>query len=357
VARLSGDEFAVLLTSVRFPEHGELVAEKLLSLMREPHVLEGHEINVSCSIGVAVFPDDGGDQSILLRAADDAASHAKQFRNTWRRYSSDMQRNNPTALLAFNAIRRAIDEQDLEVVYQPQICAATRDIDGVEALVRWRSPDGSMMPPADLIALAEDAGLIHGITDLVLRTAMRQLREWERLQIAHGLSLAVNVSAVEVRQGGLVPMLRRHLNETGFPAVSLEIEITESAVMLSGAATETSLVDLKALGVRLSLDDFGKGYSSLSRLQRLPFDALKIDRGFVEGIEHNADSAALVRAIVMMGHSLRLEVTAEGVETREQLTFLQSHGCDRVQGYLLSRPLNAAAMTTYLRQQKRTTTP
>src|SRR5262249_33694795 len=160
-------------------EHADFVARKLLALMREPHILEGHEINVSCSIGLVVFPDDANDQSILLRAADDAAYHAKQFRNTWRRYSADMQRTNPTALLAFNAVRHSIDERHLDVVYQPQFQAGTRSVDGVEALVRWRS-DRGLMSPGDLIALAEDAGLIAEISDYVLRAAMRQVREWER---------------------------------------------------------------------------------------------------------------------------------------------------------------------------------
>jgi diguanylate cyclase (GGDEF)-like protein len=338
VARLSGDEFGILLTELSAPDHSELVARKLLQVLNEPYVLGEEQLNVTCTIGIAVYPQDGANPTSLLRAADDAASYAKQFRNTSLRYSAEMQRTQPDALLAFSAVRRAIENDHLEVHYQPQIRAGSRTLHGVEALVRWRDPERGLMPTRELIRLAEDAGLIGAVTDHVLRSSMRQVLEWER-QGLPGMHLAVNVSGMEVRDGVLIPMLQRHLQETGFPPSRLELEITESTVMGSDRANRAVLAELKRMGLRLSVDDFGTGYSSLSRLQRLPVDALKIDQSFVQGIEREGDAGALAHAIIAMAHSLHLVVTAEGVETTGQLMFLEGHGCDLLQGYVVSAPL------------------
>jgi diguanylate cyclase (GGDEF)-like protein len=352
VARLSGDEFAVILTELKAPEDGELVARKLLDAMRSPHVLEQHTLSVSCSIGIAVFPHDGGDGDALVRAADAAAYHAKQFRNTWQRFSAEICQPNPGSLPAYAAVRRALDEGHLAVAYQPQILSESGALCGVEALVRWTDPERGSLPTTDLIQLAEDSGLIGGITDFVLGVAMARMLAWEREGLARGLSLAVNVSGVELRDGTLIRLIERHLAETGFPASALEVEITESTAMASSPAHAEVLRGLTALGIRLTIDDFGTGYSSLSRLRQLPVSALKVDRTFVDDIEHR-DAGTLAGAIILMAHSLGLTVTGEGVETAGQRAFLEARGCDRLQGYFIGRPLSEAEMTAYLRQSGR----
>lgn len=343
-ARLSGDEFAFILTSTRGPEDGEVVARKLLALLDRPYTIDGQDVNVSGSIGLAVYPFDGTTADAIRRAADAAVYQAKEFRNTWQRYAAERKPHSKTPL-AYGAVRRAIDDGRLEVMYQPQIDRASRVIRGLEALVRWRHADGTPLPTPELIRLAEDAGLIGAITDHMLRTALRQLAAWQRDGLGHHLRLAINVSGLEVRAGqsALAPMIVRYLDANALPPTVLELEITESAVMRSGDGTTAVLAGLKDLGVRLAVDDFGVGYSSLSRLLRTPVDAVKIDQSFVQGICER-DGRALVRAIVTMAHALRLDVTAEGVETDEQLTYLDQVGCDTLQGFLLGRPLPAAAI-------------
>jgi diguanylate cyclase (GGDEF)-like protein len=351
VARLSGDEFAVILTDLTDAADGDVVARKFLAALRDPHVLDGHTVTVSCSIGIAIFPTDAPTQETLMRAADAAAYHAKQFRNTYQRYTPEIQHPAPGAFPAFASVRRAIDEGHLSIAYQPQILTASRELCGIEALVRWCDPVRGLLPTIELIRLAEDSGLIGAVTEYVLRESMTQMLAWERAGLTRGVSLAVNVSSVELRDGTLVAMLQQHLARTGFPAPTLEIEITESTAMQSGHAAASVLTALTALGVKLSIDDFGTGYSSLSRLRHLPVHALKIDRSFVDDIEHR-DSGTLARAIILMAQSLGLTVTGEGVETPRQFAFLEEHGCDRMQGYFISHPLTAQEMSRYLAQRQ-----
>jgi diguanylate cyclase (GGDEF)-like protein len=348
VARLSGDEFAVILTNLADAADGDVVARKLLGALRDPHVLEGHTVSVSCSIGFAIYPVDASTQHGLVRAADAAAYHAKQFRNTYQRYTADIQHPAPGAFPAFASVRRALDEGHLSIAYQPQILTKSGQLSGVEALIRWRDPERGLLPATELIQLAEDSGLIGAVTDYVLREAMSQMLAWERAGLTHDLSLAVNVSSVELRDGTLVAMLQQHLAHTGFPASALEIEITESTAMLPGSATASVLSALTSLGIKLSIDDFGTGYSSLSRLRHLSVNALKIDRTFVDDIDHR-DGGTFAKAIILMAHSLGLTVTGEGVETSQQLAFLEAHSCDRIQGYLISQPLTADEMSRYLK--------
>jgi diguanylate cyclase (GGDEF)-like protein len=348
VARLSGDEFTIILNELNTPQDAEHVAAKLLTALRDPHTLEGLDVNVSCSIGIAVFPDDATTQDSLMRAADAAAYHAKQFRNTCQRYSTEVQQSTRGGLPAFAWVRRAIDERHLAVFYQPQVHVHTGTLAGIEALVRWQDPERGLLPTIELVRLAEEAGLITSVTDVVLGTAMRQMLEWHRLKLIERCSLAVNISSVELRDGALIPVLLRHLRETGYPATALELEITESTAMLSGTSTAGVLKELTDLGVRLSIDDFGTGYSSLSRLQRLPVGSIKIDRGFVDDIEHH-DAGKMAKAIISLAHSLGLTVTGEGVETRAQREFLRAHNCDRMQGYLICPPLPAEDATAHLR--------
>ncbi len=350
VARLSGDEFAVVLTEMPSFEHAELVATKLLDIVRQPFTLDGHEVHISCSIGAVAYPDHTIKQPELLRMADDALYAAKRIRNTMRRYSDDMARPAAAAApLLFGTVRRAIDLGELEVHYQPQADLHSSALYGLEALVRWKDPTRGFAPTSALIQLAEDAGLISEITHFVCGTAMKQFRAWQNASLGDGLRLAINISGIEVRDGVLPSMLRAHAREAGLAMSAIELELTESGLMLSDAVATQLLSDLREEGVRVSVDDFGTGYSSLGRLQRLPVDVLKIDRAFVEDIGTGAKQGALVRAIVMMAHSLDLTVVAEGVETEAQRTYLERHGCDLYQGHLLSPPLSASDMEHYLR--------
>jgi len=346
VARLSGDEFAVLLTEITSPHDAEVVADKLLGTLREAFAIDGDEVNVSCSVGIAVYPQDACSGVSLMRAADDALYNAKQFRNTFQRFCTELQRVRPGTLLAFSALHRAIDTRQLEVHYQPVLVAGTRALHGFEALVRCRAPVDGLHCTQDFIRAAEDAGMIGAVTDFVLRSGMEQLLAWEREGHPARPHLAVNISGIEVRDGALLPLLERHLRDTAFPASRLELEITESTLMRSDARTLSVLRELRRMGVRLAVDDFGTGYSSLGRLQTLPVDALKIDRGFVRGISRadDRDGGAIAQAILMMAHSLGLTVTAEGIETPAQAAFLESQGCERLQGYLLGRPMPAIAV-------------
>jgi diguanylate cyclase (GGDEF)-like protein len=349
LARLGGDEFAVILPEVINDTAPGAVAAKIQTAMAAPFTLEDQDVHVSCSIGVAVHPDDASGRQALLRAADAAVYHAKQLRNTWQRYSSEMARPFPQGIWTFSALRRAIDSNELEVFYQPQIALDTNRVAGLEALVRWRHPTQGVLPASDLIALAEDTGLIVSLGEEVLRAATRQMRAWdERFGTwARTLTLAVNISGVQIREGGLVPTLRRILDETGFDPARLELEITESTAMRSASSSSSVLQQLKGMGVRLAVDDFGTGYSSLSQLERMPVDTLKIDRTFLTRAVPGA-TGALATAVILIGRSLKLRVAAEGVELPEQLEFLRFHGCDLAQGYLFSAPLPADEVTQYL---------
>ncbi len=349
VARLSGDEFAVVLTEMSSFEQAELVAQKLLEIVRQPFMLDGHEVYVSCSIGAVVYPDHADGQEMLLRMADDALAAAKKTRNTMRRYTDDMARPAATAPLVFSTVRRAIDLGELEVFYQPQADLRSGALSGLEALVRWNDPHRGFIPTDELIQIAEDAGLISEITHFVCGTAMKQFRIWQQSRLGRGLRLAINISGVEVRDGVLPSMLRDHVRGAGLSMSMIELELTESGLMFSDTVATQLLSDLRAEGVRVSVDDFGTGYSSLGRLQRLPVDVLKIDKAFVEDIASGAKQGALVRAIVMMAHSLDLTVVAEGVENEAQRAFLERSSCDLYQGHLLSPPLPASEMAQYLK--------
>ena len=351
IARLSGDEFAVVLTELASIEHAELVAQKLLDTVRQPLTLDGHDVHISCSIGTVTFPEHSDRQDVLLRMADDALSEAKRTRNAVRRYTDDMARSASTAPLVFSTVRRAIDLGELEVFYQPQADLRTGTLRALEALVRWSAPHRGSVPTEELIQLAEDAGLISEITDFVCGTAMKQFRMWQQSRLGGGLRLAINISGVEVRDGVLPTMLRAHARDTGLPMSAIELELTESGLMFSDAVATQLLSDLREEGVRVSVDDFGTGYSSLGRLQRLPVDVLKIDKAFVEDIGTGAKPGALVRAIVMMAHSLDLTVVAEGVENEVQRAFLERYGCDLYQGHLLTPPLPASEMGQYLKDR------
>jgi diguanylate cyclase (GGDEF)-like protein len=353
VARLSGDEFAFILTELQAVEHAELVAQKLANLVRQPYSLDGHEVSITCSIGVAVYPEHTEHKVTLMRMADDALYSAKRTRNVVHPYTAAMARPVSSGPLLFNSVRKAIDLGQLEVYYQPQAELRGGALCGLEALVRWRQPGGDLVTTHQLIQIAEEAGLISEITDFVCGASMGQLRAWHGEGLAQGLRLSINISGAEVQDGVLSPMLRGHVHAAGLSMSMIELELTESGLMRSDAYATQLLSELRGEGVRVSVDDFGTGYSSLGRLQRLPVDVLKIDKTFVDDIDAGAKQGALVRAIVVMAHSLGLTVVAEGVETEVQRAFLEQHGCDLYQGHLLSPPLPAGDMERYLRLNAR----
>jgi diguanylate cyclase (GGDEF)-like protein len=350
VARLGGDKFAVLLAEMQQAASAEVVARKVLEACRRSHQIDGHDLSLSCSIGISVYPDDAESKGELLRAASDAVHAAKQVRHTWARYTQGMHRPVSAMPLAFSSVRHALEAGHLTVHYQPQVRIADGAVTGVEALVRWVDPERGLMSTVDLIRAAEETGLIVPLSEHVMRVAMRDAGEW-RDAGGRQLALAVNISSVQFRGGGLVPMVSRLLEESGFPPEALVLEITESTAMQSTSAALSALDDLRALGIRMAVDDFGTGYSSLSRLHRLPVDAVKIDRSFVQGLGPSGDTAVIAKTIVTMAHSLGLKVTAEGVENQCELDALAGYGCDEAQGFLLSVPLDSTLLSKFLAQK------
>ncbi len=348
VARLGGDEFAIILLNADDPSMTSLIARRVVDACSQPVTIEGHEVTASCSVGVAVFPDDACSTPGVVRAADAAVYHAKQARNTWQRYHRDMQRAAAVPAMSASALRRAIEERQLYVVYQPIFSLQDDRIACVEALVRWRHPSIPHVPAQEVVALAEDSGLIVQLSEYVIREAIHQVQQWDRCDGVEPLALAVNVSGVQVHEGGLVRMLAGVLEDTNFDASRLELELTESTAMREGAGVTATLQALKALGCRLAIDDFGTGYSALSRLESLPVDVLKIDKSFVQGIGRPQRGGAIAKAILGMAQSLDLVSVAEGVEDETQLAFLRRHGCDRAQGFLLARPMPADACSAFL---------
>ena len=334
VARLSGDEFAVVMPGVATQSDVGRIARVLLDSCRAPLVIDGHDIVVSCSIGAAVYPYHGQTQEALLRAADAAQYRAKEARNSWHYFSPDMHdRMTPTPGVA--ALRRAIEAELLEVHYQPIVDLGSGRISAVEALVRWTHL-GVAVPAGAVVLLAEESGLIVALTEFVLRTGLRQMRRWDATTGRTDLRLAVNLSALQVHEG-LIESVDAIAGDAGFDLRRLDFELTERAAMRASAQALAVLHGLRARGITLTIDDFGTGYSALSRLERLPIDAMKIDKAFLEQVA-NHRNGVIARAIIAMGHALGLAVVAEGVETAEQLDFLRRQGCDHAQGFLLSAP-------------------
>jgi diguanylate cyclase (GGDEF)-like protein len=341
VARLSGDEFAVILPNVRRPEDADAVARVLVSSCAAPIAVDGHEVVVSCSVGVALYPQQADSKEALLRAADAAQYHAKEARNSWQRYSADMQ-SWSAALPGAAALRQALDAGNLDVHYQPLFQLPETRICALEALIRWTHA-GRPVPAVDIVRLAEESGLSVALTDFIMRTAMQQMREWDRMVGRTDLRLAVNVSAVQIHEGGLAAMVDRLTGETGFDPRRLDIELTERVAMRATASAQATVEALRARGTTLTLDDFGTGYSALSRLDQLPIDAVKIDRSFLEPIGAGGDSV-IARAIIALARALGLRIVGEGVETEAQLAFLKREGCECAQGFLLGRPMPASQL-------------
>ena len=348
VARLGGDEFTLILPGLLKAEDVAKVADKILESLRQPFQLEGRELYVTASIGVSLFPDDGRDTETLLKYADTAMYRAKeQGRDGYQLYQVGMTETAVSRLAAESSFRRAAAQKELVVYYQPLCEIGSGSVYGVEALLRWHSPDSGVIPPSEFIGLAEVTGLILPIGGWVLKTACAQVVEWHR-QGHEGLALSVNLSARQFLQPDLVAQVKSALQESALPPHLLELEITETSAMQNAESTVETLYELKALGVRVAIDDFGVGHSSLGYLKRLPIDSLKIDHSFVRDITTDPDDAAIATAVIALAHTLKLTVVAEGVETTEQLAFLRDRRCDRMQGYLLSPPLPADACLRFL---------
>jgi len=351
VARLGGDEFTVLLTRLEKAEDAARVAKRIIDAVSVPFILGVEEIVVTPSIGISVFPYDGDCVEELVKNADTAMFHAKENgKNNYQFYTNSMSATAFERLSMENALRKGLGNHEFEVYYQPKIALASNRAVGLEALVRWHHPDMGLVLPSEFIPLAEETGLIVPLGEWVLQTVCTQIKSWHGGAGLDVMRVAVNLSACQFRQTMLSQQVKRILHETGIAPEWLELELTESVIMDDIQTSSTVLRQLKAMGVHISMDDFGTGYSSLSLLKRLPLDTLKIDRSFVRDITTDADDAAIVDAVISLAHSLRLRVIAEGVESGEQLDFLRSRGCDEVQGYLYSMPLQVAGIEAWLRE-------
>ena len=353
VARLGGDEFTIILDRIRSPEVAAGVAEKICNVLSEPFVFMEQEMYVTTSIGISMYPVDGQDIGTLIKHADTAMFRAKEQRGHYRFYEDGMGVAIAKRLELESALRRALERNEFVIHYQPQADLMTGRIVGMEALVRWQHPERGLVPPAEFIPLAEETGLIVALGEWVLHNACLQLQSWLQQGFAP-LVVAVNLSGRQLESQDLVEKVAMVLNKTGLPPHLLELEITESIIMQRAEDIIPMLHRLKEMGIKLAIDDFGTGYSSLSYLKRFPIDMLKIDRSFLQGIPTDPDDGAIITAIVALAKSLRLKVTAEGVELKEQKVFLQEQGCHMMQGYYLSKPLSAAVFEQQFLQQNKT---
>jgi diguanylate cyclase (GGDEF)-like protein/PAS domain S-box-containing protein len=348
VSRQGGDEFVVLLSEVEQPEDAAISARRILHAVAQPHSIEGHDLHVTASIGVSVFPDDGEDSETLIKNADTAMYQAKEHgRQSYQFFKSAMNVRAVERQSIEESLRRALERNEFALHYQPKVNLRTGKITGAEALLRWTHPTRGPVSPAQFISVAEDCGLILPIGHWVLHEACRQARAWLDAGLPMG-TIAVNISAIEFRHESFLQGVFTVLKETGLDPRSLELELTESVLMKRAESTESILKALRTRGVQLAVDDFGTGYSSLSYLSKFPIDSLKIDQSFVRQITTAPDETSIVTAIISMGRSLKLRVIAEGVETKEELAFLQSLQCDEAQGYFFSRPVTPAMFATLL---------
>ncbi|WP_076570332.1 EAL domain-containing protein [Janthinobacterium sp. TND4EL3] len=339
IGRFGGDEFAAILVLPEGAQHSVGVVDKIREAMRKPFDLQGHEVTVTVSIGISVYPDDGVDADTLIQYADTAMYRAKEAgRDAFRFFTAEMNAQSMARLDMENALRRAIENEEFVLFFQPKVNIISGRISGAEALIRWRRPGHGMVSPALFIPLLEETGLIVRVGNWVLDEACKKISEWGASSIGP-VHLSVNVSGIQFFVGGLEEEVLKAIRKYDIAPDLLELELTESSLMSNAEETISVLRNLKALGIQISIDDFGTGYSSLAYLKRFPIDKLKIDIAFVREVTSNPDDAAIVLAIISMAHSMKLEVIAEGVENDAQLAYLRRHGCDEMQGYYFSRPV------------------
>ncbi|HYJ45156.1 MAG TPA: EAL domain-containing protein, partial [Pyrinomonadaceae bacterium] len=339
LARFASDEFAFLLTRVRTADDAAEVAQNFQKVLDAPFMVDGQELYVTASIGIGLYPHDATDALDLLKNAGAALYRAKQQGGSnFQFYTADMNERALKRLSLENKLRWALERNEFKVYYQPQVSVDSGQIVGMEALVRWQHPEIGLISPSEFIPLAEDTGLIAPIGEWVLRTACAQTKSWHDFGFT-SLHVAVNLSPRQFQQPDLLLMIARILRETELKPDCLELEVTESSVMKNTESAINTLRELKAMGIKISIDDFGSGYSSLSYLKNLPIDVLKIDQSFVRDMSTDPNDAAIVMAIVQLAHSLKLKVTAEGVENEDQLRFLRLLRCDEMQGFLFCKPI------------------
>jgi diguanylate cyclase (GGDEF)-like protein len=353
VARLGGDEFAVILEGVSEAKEILPVIERIIDSLREVTTIEGHAVNSSTSIGIAMYPENGNDLSELLRAADLAMYQAKSSgRGRYQFFADAMQEEAQSRHALEWALRRAVERSEFELVYQPQLCLRTGTVIGVEALLRWMNPTRGLLTPYHFIAGLEEFGLINQVGEWVLKTACEQISKWRAMHFAP-MRIAVNVSAQQFEDPMLIDKIRSALEETKLPPELLELELTESCLMSDPAQASALLREIRDVGVRIAIDDFGTGYSSLTYLHEFPLNALKIDKIFVQSVESNDRGGPISKMIIGLGQNLGLEVIAEGVETEAQLQYMREHGCDVAQGYLYARPESPEDLTPWLQANQR----
>jgi diguanylate cyclase (GGDEF)-like protein len=339
IYRLGGDEFGILLTGLDCTEFTGQITRRIIDSITPQIDIQGHEIHLTCSAGISLYPGDGTSADTLLKNASTALYYAKlQGQNHYQFFNEELNKDSLKNLKLENDLRHALERNELVLYYQPKIDLVSGRVNSVEALVRWRHPEIGMIPPDEFIPIAEQTGLITSLGYWVLETACRQVREWHDAGYEH-LTVAVNLSAVQFRQHDLLEQIHNTLEETGICAHQLELEITESTIMEDIDTASSTMRALHCSGVRISIDDFGTGYSSLSHLKRFPINTVKIDRSFIRDITTDPDDAAIVSAIIAMSHNMGLKVIAEGVETQEQLEFLRTMDCEEVQGFLFSPPV------------------
>jgi diguanylate cyclase (GGDEF)-like protein len=349
IGRLSGDEFAVALAHLAREDDAALIAQKLVRVLAEPFVIGGHSVYVSASVGISLYPSDGREPDVLLMNADTAMYRAKQSgRNAYQFYLPQMQVRATERLRLETQLRGALDRDEYVLYYQPKVDLASGAICGLEALLRWQSPDRGLVSPSDFISVLEDAGLIVPVGEWVIASVCAQIRQWQDAGIK-ACPVAVNLSARQFRQQNLDAVIGQIVAKSGIDPCLLEFELTETILMSDAESAVETLRRIKGRGMTLALDDFGTGYSSLSYLKRFPLDTLKIDRSFIRDVTENPDDASIVMTIINLARSLNLKVVAEGVETAEQISFLREQGCDEVQGYHIARPMPVDAMTRVLR--------
>ncbi|MBW8067024.1 MAG: EAL domain-containing protein, partial [Ferrovum sp.] len=340
VARLGGDEFVVLLQQPAGHQELAIVAEKLIEIIEQPIVLGGYDFHTTTSIGISIYPEDGADSDILLKHADTAMYVAKASgKSGFRFFDPEMNRQAVARVEVERDLRRAIQEQEFELYFQPKFCLATEKLCGLEALIRWQHPRNGLIQPDDFIPVAEETALIIPLGEWVIRAVCRQVVTWRDQNLSYRHRVAINLSLLQVESDAFVDTVESILEETGVPPRLIEFELTESMVLRNPARSAKVLQRLRKLGIHLALDDFGTGYSSLSHLRQLPLDAIKIDRSFIQNIPNSGEDNQIVRMIVALGKSAQMIVVAEGVETKLQKDCLSALGCDFLQGFLFSRPV------------------